>query len=74
MLYGSYPLDIYINDVIFVFVHDCSLGVEARAKEHGKPFQALVHCCECSSDSCHQCDRGLVTRMIRTEVTKLKAV
>ena len=66
------PLDIYINDVgLCVFVQD--RGVEARAKEHSKPFRALVHCCECPSDSCHQCDRGLVTRMTRTEVTEPKA-
>ena len=68
------PLDIYINDVgLCVFAQDRALGVEARTKEHGKPFRALVHCYECSSDSCLQCDRGLVTRMTRTEVTESKA-
>ena len=68
------PLDIHINDVcLCVFAQDRALGVEARTKEHGNPFRALVHCCECSSDSFHQCDRGLVTRMTRTEVTEPKA-
>ena len=62
MLYDSSPLDVYINDVgLCVFAQDRALGGEARAKEHGKPFRALMHRCEYSSNLCHQCDRRLVT-------------
>ena len=46
----------YVDNVgLCVFVLDRALGDEAQTKEH-------IHV--------HQCDRGLVSRMTRTEVTE----
>ena len=50
VLYGSYPLNIYCDNVK-TFVQDRVLVDETRAKEHGRPIRALVHCCEFSRDS-----------------------
>ena len=52
MLYDSYTLDIDSDNVSScIFAQDRTLSGEARAKEYGRPFSELAHCCECCSDS-----------------------